>query len=312
MQATFVVGSRYGANMGKRYERRSVSLLVTDFDNTLYDWFAVWFASFNAMLDSLIEESGVPADVLKSEIRTVHQSRGTSEYSYLLNEIPSLCRLHPGMDMAKVYGDAIARYRKMRREKLALYPGVRRTLEKVHERGVPIVVYTESLAYHAAYRLRKFNLDGVVTFLYSPADHDFPAGVDPIMLRSMSAEHYELQATTHHHTPTGILKPDPTVLSSIINELGVDPERTVYVGDSLMKDVAMAQRVGAIDVYAQYGVSTHRAEYNLLRQVSHWSERDVERERALAKEDVAAPYLTLDRSFDQLLEEFHFDPWRES
>lgn len=294
--------------MDRESERRSVSLLVTDFDNTLYDWFAVWYASFSAMLDALTKESGVPADVLKSEIRRVHQERGTSEYTYLLNEIPSLRELHSGEDIAQVYGDAIARYRKMRREKLVLYPGVMATLSKVHECGVPIVVYTESLAYHAAYRLRKFNLDGVVTFLYSPVDHDFPSGVNPEMLRSMSAEHYSLQSTIHHHTPAGILKPDATVLRSIINEMGVEPERTLYVGDSLMKDVAMAQKVGAIDVYAQYGRSTHREGYELLREVSHWSDSDVERERLLAMEDVARPYLTLDRSFDQLLRNFDFRP----
>lgn len=287
-------------------ERRPVSLLITDFDNTLYDWFAVWFASFSAMLDALVQESGISADILKSEIRRVHQKRGTSEYTYLLNEIPALRELHPGTDMADVYRDAIRQYRQARREKLNLYPGVEETLRKVHESGVPIVVYTESLSYHAAYRIRKFHLDGVVSFLYSPADHDFPAGVNARMLRSMSEENYELRTTIHHHTPPGTLKPSPAVLNAILDELGVQPERALYVGDSLMKDVAMAQKVGVIDVYAQYGASTDRAGYDLLREVSHWSERDVQRERQLAKSDVAEPFVTLDRGFGQLLQHFEF------
>src|SRR3954451_13228899 len=39
-------------------------LLVADLDNTVWDWFAAWHASFSAMLDHLIEISGVPAEVL--------------------------------------------------------------------------------------------------------------------------------------------------------------------------------------------------------------------------------------------------------
>lgn len=65
-------------------------LLVTDLDNTLWDWFAAWHASFSAMLDRLIETSGVPAEVLEPQIRAVHQARGTAEYSFLLDEVPAL------------------------------------------------------------------------------------------------------------------------------------------------------------------------------------------------------------------------------
>lgn len=293
-------------HMNRQPQRRSVSLLITDFDNTLYDWFAAWFASFSAMLEALVEQSGVPAEKLKSQIRRVHQERGTSEYTYLLNEIPALRELHPGRDLAEVYGGAIKEYRLARQKSLHLYPGVRATLQSLHEKGVPIVVYTESLAYHAAHRLKRFDLDGVVSFLYSPPDHDFPAGVNPGMLRSMNADHYELQETVHHCTPPGTLKPDPTILNAILSEMDVAPEHALYVGDSLMKDVAMAQDVGVIDVYAKYGASTQRNGYDLLREVSHWSDSDIERERRLASIEVAQPYLTLDCSFEQLLSNFDF------
>lgn len=48
-----------------------------------------------------------------------------------------------------------------------------------------------------------------------------------------------------------------------------------------MKDVAMAQKVGVVDVHAAYGVVQHRPEYDLLRRVSHWTADDVECERGL-------------------------------
>ena len=34
--------------------------LITDFDNTLYDWFHTWFVSFNAMLVEIERVAEIP------------------------------------------------------------------------------------------------------------------------------------------------------------------------------------------------------------------------------------------------------------
>lgn len=83
----------------------------------------------------------------------------------------------------------------------------------------------------------------------------------------------------------------------------------VYVGDSLMKDVAMAQHVGVLDVHAAYGVVQHRPEYDLLRRVSHWTAEDVAREQQIAADSDVTPSVTV-RSFKELLERFTFAPTR--
>ena len=73
-------------------------------------------------------------------------------------------------------------------------------------------------------------------------------------------------------------KPNPEVLLDIIREIGRVPSECVYLGDSKMKDVAMAQDAGVTDVLAGYGAVQHQEEYNLLREVSHWPDVDVKRE----------------------------------
>ncbi len=75
-----------------------------------------------------------------------------------------------------------------------------------------------------------------------------------------------------------MLKPNPEVLLDIIREIGRVPSECVYLGDSKMKDVAMAQDAGVTDVLAGYGAVQHQEEYNLLREVSHWPDVDVKRE----------------------------------
>ncbi|MBF6169438.1 HAD hydrolase-like protein [Streptomyces gardneri] len=106
-----------------------------------------------------------------------------------------------------------------------------------------------------------------------------------------------MKATEHRHVPKGVLKPDTSVLSKIMTDRGLSPRQVVYVGDSLMKDAAMAQRTGAHDVHAQYGVVQNRAEYELLRRVSHWTDEDIQQEKAIsAGRDLQANY-TLAKTF---------------
>ncbi len=63
------------------------SLLITDLDDTLWDWFAIWSASFGAMLAETARISGIPEIVLEQEIKVVHQKHRTSAYAFVLEEL---------------------------------------------------------------------------------------------------------------------------------------------------------------------------------------------------------------------------------
>ena len=286
--------------------KKRIELLITDLDNTLWDWFHAWNRSFSAMLDRLSEMSGLPVDQLKAEIRAVHRRRGTTEYSYLLNELPALRKQTRGRDPSEVYDDAVHRLNSARVRHTKLYPGAREALSTIQAAGVPIVAYSESLAYWTEWRIRRTGLDGVIVDLYTSPDHDFPDGVKASELRTLPESAYGLRLTRHHHVPRGVLKPDPRILQQVLTDYSVDPSEAVYVGDSLFKDVAMAQAVGVVDVHAAYGVAYDRSEYDLLREVSHWSDDDIRRERELASHPFVSPTYTLRSSFSELLDLFHF------
>jgi len=279
-------------------------------DNTLFDWVYIWHQSFKAMLDRLVAESGLGVNVLESDFRTVHQRYGTSEYAFAIEELPSLRARYPEEDLAKRFEGAIADYRSARKAALQLYPDVLETLNGLQARGCLLVGYTESMAYYTNYRMRRLGLDLLLDYLYSPPDHDLPPNAALEQLRWYPPEHYRLRRTIHRHTPKGHTKPDPTVLMGILVEVGVGPEDAVYIGDSLMKDVAMAKAASVRDVWAKYGGAQHRPEYELLRRVSHWPDVAVNQEKRLTQTEVK-PTFQLDTSFGQLLDLFTFEQYTD-
>ena len=250
--------------------RPAVTVLVTDMDNTLFDWLGMWHGAFDAMLDRLTAESGVARETLEREFYALHQQHGTTEYAFAIQELPSLRARHPPEALPARFASAIEAYRTIRRRTLRLYDGVLDTLRAIRAAGTLVVAYTESRAYYADYRVRTLGLDGLLDYLYSPPDHALPAGVTPSRLRRYPPEHYRLRGTVHRHIREGVWKPDAAVLRGILRDVDAEPGEAAYVGDSLIKDVAMAQAAGVTDVFARYGDVRNRPGYALLRRVTHW------------------------------------------
>lgn len=286
-------------------------LLITDLDNTLWDWFESWYQSFSALLDQLVDLSGVDRKTLENEIKSIHQSRGTTEYSNLVREVPSLIKFAGEEDPMQIFNAALHAQNSRRKASIELYPGVKEALERLKREGVQIVAYTESGAFWTEWRIRNTGLDGVIDVLYSSEDHDLAAGVDTSDLRTGHYDNsdYGLQKTRHSRIPVGVLKPNAAILKSILEENKAAPDEAVYIGDSLMKDIIMAQDAGVLDAHAEYGVVQNKGEYNLLRQVTHWTDEDVERERKIAASaEVVVPTVTCRSSFVEVLPLFGICP----
>lgn len=286
-------------------------LLITDLDNTLWDWFGAWYESFSALLDRLVELSGVNRVLLEDEIRAVHQQRGTTEYSNLVREVPALVAAAAPRSPAEVFDAALHVQNSRRKAATRLYAGVGESLRALKAAGVGVAAYTESGAYWTEWRIRHTGLDGVIDVLYSSPDHDLAAGLDVADLRTghYDPDSYGLRATKHFHVPYGgVLKPNQEILRIILDKQGCDPGEAAYLGDSLMKDITMAQAAGVLDIHAQYGLAQHRKEYDLLRRVTHWSDHDVARERALARPGKVTPTLVCRDRFTEILPVFGLSP----
>lgn len=274
-------------------------LLITDVDNTLFDWQHLWFETFSAMASRVFEISGIDPTRFYAECSAVHQRHGTSEYAFVLSEIPSLREVY-GAKLLEQMQPAIDDYRAARRRHLQLYPSVLDTLQRLKSAGMIIAAFTESKAFYTNYRFRKLGLDGLIDVLYSPADHDVP--FETAAIRKYEAASYDLKATVHRFTPDGEVKPNPHILTAIIAELGFEKRDVAYVGDSKLKDVCMAQQAGVLDIHAAYGAAQHRAEqYDLLKKVTHWTPEMVARESAALQPGAITPTHALTKAFAEIV-----------
>jgi len=280
--------------------------LITDLDTTLFDWVDLWFNCFSAMLDCIVKISGIPKEQLVPEIAAIHRKYGTSEYSFLIEEIPSLTHMLDGRPATKVFAEAIEAYRVERRKHLNLFPTVAETLLKIKGRGTRVIGYTESMGFYSNYRARRLGLDGVLDYMFCPEDHVLPEGLSAEDLRRYPSQHYSLRYTTQKYTPKGSKKPDAVVLGAIVSELKLNKSECVYLGDSLMKDVPMAIECGIEDVWAKYGEAHKRPEYKLLQDVTHWSAEDVAREQRIKAREHVMPTHTLQNTFSEILDLFDF------
>jgi phosphoglycolate phosphatase-like HAD superfamily hydrolase len=268
-----------------------ISVLITDLDNTLFDWVNIWHRSFNAMLEHLVAITGVPQAELESDFKKVFTRHGTSEYAFAIEELSALRAKYDVGDLKKLCEPAIQAFRVERAAAMRTYPGVVETLEELKDRGCLLVGYTESMAFYSNYRLRKLGLDRILDYVYSPADHELPTDLTREQIRLYPQEHYQLRRTITRNTPKGERKPNKQVLLDIIRDVGAIPGEVAYVGDSLIKDITMAQQAGVADVWAKYGVANDRREYELLRRVTHWPKDLVEQEAQTGESHVQPSYV---------------------
>ena len=292
--------------------KKNVNLVITDLDDTIWDWFGMWFNSFNPYIQRIAKECGVSEAVLKEDFRKLHKTYHTSECSYIYKELSSVTSDHYRFfeqDHQKQIS-ILHEYYRNKKDHLKLYDGVYDTLLLLKSKGVRIVGFTESQIFYTKYRLKHLGLDGLIDVIYTIEDHPLPESVKKVYDEAVWETTETVLTTLEKH----IRKPNSKILQQIITEQKGSISNTIYIGDKLDRDVFMAQKAGVFSVYAKYGHNIGAGSYDLLRDVSHWSDEDIKREkdfRDAFHTSAVKPDVVLDRSFNQILERFDFGPFAE-
>jgi phosphoglycolate phosphatase len=263
----------------------AAGLLVTDVDNTIYDWIGTWARACNAMVHVLAVETARPPSQWLALLRKVNTRRGALECPSALEDLSTEGRWTPHPRQAEILSRAAAAYRSAWDTHLTPYDGVRDSLRRLTTKDWRIVAYTESDAAITAVRLTRLGLAGTIGRVFGRSALPSPAHREWALV------------DTRAHVPIAVdliprsdMKPNPRGLRDIAARCGVPLSRTIFVGDNLWKDVAMAQRLGVAALWAAYGTTRVAADQELVDALAHWSPADV------VEEDAARTRITPDRT----------------
>lgn len=277
------------------------SVLITDLDDTLWNWIEIWHASFELTLSEIIRKSGLNEKEAIELIKEIHTSVGTSEYPDLIYDFEK--KLTGNDDVADIdekYAHLFELQKIASEKTMKPFSNVVSSLLKVKETGTIIIGYTESMASSAIDKVKLFNLDGVFDVIYARED-----------LKNLIRSNHLLKKSELRTLSRLAMKPDKAMLLKIINDAKAQPIDCVYLGDNLIKDIQMAKDADVLDVFAKYGHSKKNSkEYELLKKVTHWPPKDVKIESETTQSEIL-PSIILDGCISEIFSYINFEKFRE-
>ena len=283
-----------------------INLIITDLDDTIWDWLEMWHSSFEPYFKRIAKEYNIPEEILAEDFKRLHQKYNTTEASFIVDELKSLS-LEQRIDISNSGENEksiLHEYNSNKKSKLELYGGVLESLRSLKMSGCKIIGFTESKAFFTKYRIKHLQLDGLFDCIYAPVDFELPESVT----RHYDESYWEPNYTEFRYLPKTTKKPAPEILDIIIKDFKGKKESSIYIGDKLDRDIYMANQANVKSVYASYGQGIHTKEYELLKNVTHWTDEDVEREAKFSSDESINPIAnyTLENSFDEIFSFFEF------
>lgn len=258
---------------------KNIKLVVTDLDNTIYNWVDFYVPSFLALIQELSKLTGISQAELKASFKRIHEKYRTSEYTFAIQQLDVLQEINSGLDVKQIlhkYEPAIRAFRKTRKKTLRLYEGVKETLTEIRSQGKKIAGRTDALMFHVTMRLKQLGIEDLYNGIFAPPDHGFPLGTTPDDVRFYKdSTAYKTMIPIKVELDPTIRKPDPRALLIVLDHFNIKPEETVYIGDSLLRDVLLAQECGVHDVYAEYGQKYDPRHYEELLKITYWPEEEI-------------------------------------
>lgn len=285
-------------------ERPHIALVVTDLDNTLYDWVTFFVKSFYRMVESASALLDVSQDVLLDQLQQVHQHYRDSEYPFALLETRIVQERFSGLsrlELKQRLDPAFRSFNEARNQTLTLYPTVLETLSYLRNQGVTVVGHTEASAPNAFFRLRKLGCLPFISRLYA-LEH---LGEDhPVVEKSLR---FQEGRDLVHFLKANQRKPNPSILLTICKEYDVPTEQTLYIGDSVSRDISMAKEARTWSALAEYGLRFDKSIWARLVRVTHWSADDIRLNEEMRKSNAQTKAdVVLDTQFAQIREHFSF------
>ena len=198
---------------------RKIQAIIFDLDNTLTDFMQAKQNAIRAAVDAMIDTGlKMSREEGHRRIFEIYKDKGI-EHQRVFNVF---LQEQLGRVDDRILAAAVVAYRRARDGSLVLYPHAMLTLNRLLKEGYKLAVVSDAPRFEAWLRICSLGLQHM----------------------------FELVLTIDD---TGHRKPSPEPFRMALEQLAVEPERAVMIGDWPERDIAGASEVGLHTVYARYG-----------------------------------------------------------
>ncbi len=231
-------------------DKKPVSLVVSDIDNTIADKFGAWGNALDAAMDKLAKLHGRDrADLEQDMLAHVPDSMKHISGPYIGKDLrmdvactPSMKPTSPEMEKEQ---EKIFHEWDKEKSKAELYEGVLATINKIKSSGAKFVLYTDSRESVCVPRLAKMGITAdMIDGLYVLPD----LKDGQVIHKPVKGNAEELRNALGDKLvvlPPKTNKPNPKNMQKILDDMGVkDPSTAVMVGDNVRSDGTAAITLG--------------------------------------------------------------------
>lgn len=196
-----------------------IKAVIFDLDNTLVDFMAMKDAAIESAVLAMTDAGlKIPKQKAKEKIYKIYDEEGIEDQKvfdkFLTKEFGNIDY--------RIHAAGIIGYRRAREAALVLYPHVHLTLMELVKRGLKLAVVSDAPRLQAWLRLCQLNLHHIFDVVITYED-------------------------------TNKRKPAPEPFKNALQQLQIEAEEAIMVGDWAERDIVGAKLIGMKTVFARYG-----------------------------------------------------------
>jgi len=251
-------------------------LLITDLDNTLYNFIDYFAPSFRGMVHALAKNINIPEDELIQQFKKVFANHGSLEHGFAVQEL-SCVQDKSYEEILGLIKIAKGAYSRVRQKNLEPYPNVKETLSWISQQGIIVIGVSNAPYFHALRRLRQLQIEKYFSGLV--AWEGVPFNIDKYSKEIIEKEIsgvYKSKIKKVWKLPKDKLKPNTDGYLMVMKEFAVRNSDCYILGDSISKDVRPAELIGAHGIWARYGEAVVQKNLETVLSISNWDSKKKE------------------------------------
>lgn len=253
-------------------------LIITDLDNTVYNWVDYFAPCFRAMVHALARETGESERTIIEAFCQVYEARGSVEYAFSVQEL-SIFQDRSEEEVINLVRVAKGAFTRVREKRLRPYPTVNHTLTWIRSQGHRIVAVTNAPVVYAFGRLRQLRIQHLFDGLAGRKNYDIPQGAITRKVQERSDKGYFAPSMLTWEFELDELKPNSSGYARVIGDLGMLAKNVWVVGDNTQRDLAPGIQLGAVGVWAKYGEVVDKKNLDTILELTAWKKENILSER---------------------------------